>query len=224
MSNVASKQIFLGDEAPNFDAESTLGKLNFHNWIENSWCILFSHPKDFTPVCTTELGTAARLHNEFSQRKAKILGISVGSVESHKQWILDIDQTQNTCVKFPIIGDVDHHIAELYGMINPHSTDTFTVRNVFIIDPKKKVRLILTYPASTGRNFAEIIRVLDSLQLTDSHKVATPADWQKGQECVILPSITDPQELKKLFPNGFKEIKSYLRLTPDPSVKNAQKN
>ena len=218
MANVQTNSLYLGDEAPNFNAESTSGKINLHDWIGNSWCILFSHPKDFTPVCTTELGTAARLTSEFDKRNTKLIGISIGDVDMHKKWIPDINETQNVSLQFPIIGDISREVATLYGMVNPASPDSFTVRSVFIIDPKKKIRLILTYPASTGRNFSEIIRVLDSLQLTDNYKVATPADWKQGDDCVILPSITNPQDLKKLFPKGFKEIKPYLRITPDPSV------
>lgn len=218
MANTAQKSILLGSEAPNFTAETTVGKINFHQWIGNSWCILFSHPKDFTPVCTTELGSAAKLNNEFQKRGAKLIAISVGDVETHKKWIPDINQTQGAELKFPIIGDTDHTVSELYGMIHPQASETATVRSVFIIDSNKKVRLMITYPASTGRNFAEILRVLDSLQLTDKHKVATPADWQRGQDCVILPSVTDPAEIKKLFPKGYCEIRPYLRMTPDPTV------
>jgi len=208
--------IQIGAIAPDFSAETTEGKIQFHQWMENSWCILFSHPKDFTPVCTTELGAAARLSDEFKKRNTKLIAISVGSVSSHKQWIPDINETQKVTFKIPMIGDEQHQVADLYGMIHPEANDTSTVRTVFIIDPNKKIRLMIAYPASTGRNFNEILRVLDSLQLTDHHKVATPADWKKGEDCVILPSITDPEELKKLFPKGFRQIKPYLRLTPDP--------
>lgn len=219
MPTLTYKPLLLGSEAPDFTADSTEGKINFHQWLGDSWCVFFSHPKDFTPVCTTELGAAAKLSNEFQKRGAKLLAISINNVESHKKWIQDINQTQNATVKFPMVGDEDHHVAEMYGMIHPQMSDTATVRSVFIIDPKKKIRLMITYPASTGRNFAELLRVLDSLQLTDKHKVATPSDWQKGQECVILPSVTDPNEIKKLFPKGYREVKPYLRMTPDPSIR-----
>lgn len=210
----------LGDLAPDFTAESTQGKISFHNWLGTSWCVLFSHPKDFTPVCTTELGYAAAVSTDFAKRGVKIIGLSVGSVDSHKKWIPDINKTQNVSINYPIIGDEDHHIAEMYGMIHPKASDTFTVRSVFIIDPKKTIRLIMTYPASTGRNFQEILRVIDSLQLTDKHRVATPVNWIQGGECVILPSITDPTEIKTLFPKGYRELTPYLRMTPDPSTPN----
>jgi thioredoxin-dependent peroxiredoxin len=217
MADVKKQLIQLGAQAPDFAADTTKGKISFHEWIGNSWCILFSHPKDFTPVCTTELGRAALLGEEFSKRGVKLLALSVGSVENHKQWIPDIDRTQGTHLNFPIIGDEDHSISELYNMIHPMASDTATVRSVFIIDPRKIIRLMMTYPASTGRNFQEILRVVDSLQLTDKHKVATPVDWTKGQDCVILPSVTDPEEIKKMFPQGYKQVTPYLRLTPDPS-------
>lgn len=219
MTETKTHSILLGSQAPDFKADTTQGIISFHEWIGDSWCILFSHPKDFTPVCTTELGRAAQLSNDFSKRGVKLLALSVGSVENHNQWIPDINKTQNTQLNFPIIGDEDHHISELYSMIHPQASDTATVRSVFIIDPKKKIRLMMTYPASTGRNFQEILRVVDSLQLTDKHKVATPVDWIKGQDCVILPSITDQEEIKKLFPKGYKQVTSYLRLTPDPTTK-----
>lgn len=217
MEKTNSSSIQLGSIAPDFSANSTQGKISFHQWLGNSWCIFFSHPKDFTPVCTTELGKAASLNNEFSKRGVKLIGLSVGSIDNHKKWISDINKTQGVKLEFPIIGDEDHHVSELYHMIHPLVSDTATVRSVFIIDPNKKIRLTLTYPASTGRNFQELLRVVDSLQLTDNHKVATPADWTKGQDCAILPSVTDPEEIKRLFPKGFKEVTSYLRLTPDPS-------
>lgn len=216
-TDTKKKPIQLGAIAPDFVAETTKGKIHFHEWIGNSWCILFSHPKDFTPVCTTELGTVAKLSAEFSKREVKLIALSVGSIASHNEWIPDINRTQGASVNFPIIADESHSIAELYHMIHPQVSDTATVRSVFIIDPKKTIRLILTYPASTGRNFQEILRVVDSLQLTDHHKVATPADWKKGEECAILPSIIDPAEIKKLFPQGFRQVTPYLRLTPDPS-------
>ncbi len=216
--SIKHQSILLGAQAPDFSAETTMGKISFHQWLGDAWCILFSHPKDFTPVCTTELGCAARMSDDFSKRGIKLLGLSVGSVESHKKWIPDIDKTQHAKVNFPIIGDEDHHVSELYGMIHPQASDSATVRTVFIIDNKKNVRLMLTYPASTGRNFNELLRVIDSLQLTDKYKVATPVNWVKGEECVILPSITDANEIQRLFPQGYREITPYLRLTPDPSA------
>lgn len=219
MTQTVEQSIQLGAIAPDFIAQSSHGKISFHTWLGNQWCVFFSHPKDFTPVCTTELGLAARLSEDFEKRGVKILGLSVGDIESHKKWIQDINRTQGTTVNFPIIADPDHHVASRYGMIHPLASNTATVRTVFIIDSKKTIRLMMTYPASTGRNFQEILRVIDSLQLTDNHKVATPANWKKGEECVILPSITDPEEIKTLFPKGMREITPYLRMTPDPSVK-----
>jgi alkyl hydroperoxide reductase subunit AhpC len=217
MTDLTKAAIQLGATAPDFTAETTQGKLSFHQWIGNSWCVLFSHPKDFTPVCTTELGKAAHLSNEFEKRGVKLIALSVGSVETHNQWIPDINKTQGVDLHFPIIADENHKISELYHMIHPHASETATVRSVFVIDPKKNIRLMITYPASTGRNFQEILRVIDSLQLTDKHKVATPVDWAKGQDCVILPSVIDPEEIKRLFPKGFKQVTPYLRMTPDPS-------
>lgn len=208
--------LMLGDIAPDFQAETSSGKISFHEWAADSWCLLFSHPKDFTPVCTTELGRLAKLKPEFDKRNCKVLAISLDSVEDHLKWQKDIEETQNAKVNFPMIGDKDRKIAELYGMIHPGMSDNATARCVFIIDPKKKVRLIITYPQSTGRNFEEILRVIDSIQLTDSHLVATPADWKAGNDCIILPSVTDPVLMKKKFPKGWKEIKPYLRVTPQP--------
>ncbi|CUI16723.1 peroxidase [Candidatus Protochlamydia naegleriophila] len=208
----------IGDVAPDFVAQTTDGLLYFHQWLGNSWCVFFSHPKDFTPVCTTELGLASRLKSQFEKRKVKLIALSVGSVVDHSEWTKDINETQHTSVNFPLIGDENGQIANLYGMIHPKANDTFTVRTVFIIDPSKKIRLMMTYPASTGRNFTEILRVIDSMQLTDNHSVATPADWKWGDECVILPSVTDQNTLKKLFPNGYRQIKPYLRMTPQPGV------
>lgn len=208
--------LMLGDIAPDFQAETSSGKISFHEWAADSWCLLFSHPKDFTPVCTTELGRLAKLKPEFDKRNCKVLAISLDSVEDHLKWQKDIEETQNAKVNFPMIGDKDRKIAELYGMIHPGMSDNATARCVFIIDPKKKVRLIITYPQSTGRNFEEILRVIDSIQLTDSHLVATPADWKAGHDCIILPSVTDPELMKKKFPKGWKEIKPYLRVTPQP--------
>ena len=210
------KSLRLGDAAPNFKAQTTEGTFSFHEWMGNSWCVLFSHPKDFTPVCTTELGMAAKMANEFSERNVKVLALSVGDIQAHQKWIPEINETQKTTLNFPIIADADHKVSELYGMIHPNASETATVRNVFIIDPRKAVRLIMAYPASTGRNFNEILRVIDSLQLTDQYKVATPVNWEKGRECVILPSVTDAAELKQRFPK-MRLQNSYLRWTPDPS-------
>lgn len=209
--------IRLGSIAPDFTQESTEGDIHFHDWLGKSWGVLFSHPKDFTPVCTTELGTVAKLKPEFEKRNTKVIAVSVDDVKSHKGWIGDIDETQNTKMNFPILGDADKKVANLYDMIHPEANDTLTVRSVFFIDPNKKVRAMLTYPASTGRHFDEILRVLDSLQLTDSHSVATPANWKDGGDVVIAPSIQDPEVLKQKFPKGFKALKPYLRMTPQPN-------
>ena len=208
----------LGDKAPNFDAETSEGKINFYDYLGDSWGILFSHPADFTPVCTTELGAAAKYKEEFEKRNVKMLALSVDGVESHKDWIKDINETQHTTVNFPIIADEDKKISDLYDMIHPKADDTFTVRSVFIIAPDKTIKLMIIYPASTGRNFAEILRVIDSLQLTAYHKVATPANWKEGEDVVISPSVSN-EDAKKLFPKGFKEVKPYLRLTPQPNLK-----
>jgi len=208
--------IQLGSIAPDFEADTTAGRIKFHEWIGNQWAILFSHPKDFTPVCTTELGMAAKLKPQFDKRNCKMIAISVDDVTSHKGWIGDIEDTQKTTMNFPIIGDPERKVSNLYGMIHPQANDTLTVRSVFFIDPNKKVRAMITYPASTGRNFDEILRVLDSLQLTDKYSVATPVNWKQGQDCVIVPSLQDPEEIKKKFPKGYKALKPYLRLTPQP--------
>lgn len=200
----------LGDTAPDFTADTTEGSLRFHEWLGDSWGILFSHPKDYTPVCTTELGYTARLKPEFAKRNTKVIGLSVDSVEDHVGWSKDIEETQQQKVNFPMIADADMKIANLYGMIHPNASDRFTVRSVFIIDPKKKVRLMITYPASTGRNFDEVLRVLDSLQLTDKYKLATPVNWKASEDCIIVPSVPD-EEAKKLFPQGWKALKPYLR-------------
>ena len=207
----------IGDLAPNFKAETSEGSIDFHRWKGDSWCIFFSHPKDFTPVCTTELGAVGKLKVEFAKRNAKVIALSVCSLKDHGEWIKDINETQQTTVNYPIISDENRDIAHLYGMIHHKTSETFTVRTVFIIDPQNKIRATLCYPPSTGRNFKEILRVLDSLQLTDHHSVATPANWEWGQECVILPSITDPVALKNLFPKGYRQLKPYLRLTPQPA-------
>jgi alkyl hydroperoxide reductase subunit AhpC len=206
----------INDEAPNFTAETTQGKLNFHDWIGNGWAVLFSHPKDFTPVCTTELGYMAGLMPEFEKRNTKIIGLSVDPLESHVGWEKDIEETQGCAVNFPMIADSDRKVADLYGMIHPNASDTFTVRSVFVIGPDKKVKLTLTYPASTGRNFAELLRVIDSLQLTSKYSVATPVNWNDGDDCIIVPSISD-EEAKTKFPAGFKTVKPYLRVTPQPN-------
>ncbi|SCA63754.1 Peroxiredoxin-like protein DDB_G0282517, mitochondrial [Chlamydiales bacterium SCGC AG-110-M15] len=210
------KAILLGETVPNFTAPSTEGEINLHDYLGSSWGILFSHPKDFTPVCTTELGRVAKMKADFEGLNTKVLALSVDGLESHNRWIQDINRTQGTTVNFPIIADEDRTVSELYGMIHPSADNTLTVRSVFIIDPEKKLRLTLTYPASTGRNFNEIVRVLKSLQLTDHHKVATPENWNSGEECVIVPSITDPQEIKERFPKGHHEVTPYLRMTPQP--------
>jgi alkyl hydroperoxide reductase subunit AhpC len=196
----------LGDVAPDFTQHSTAGEISFHQWAGNHWVVLFSHPADFTPVCTTELGKTAKLAEQFAQRNVKPLAVSVDPLESHQKWVSDINDTQNTTVNFPILADADRKVAELYDMIHPNSLVNATVRSVFIIDPAKKIRLTLTYPASTGRNFNEILRVIDSLQLTDSHKVATPADWQDGDDVVIIPSLQDTAEIEQRFPKGYKAI------------------
>jgi alkyl hydroperoxide reductase subunit AhpC len=209
--------IQIGDVAPDFEQDSTAGRITFHEWIGDQWAILFSHPKDFTPVCTTELGRAATLKPEFDKRHCKMIAVSVDDVASHTGWIRDIEETQKTAMNFPILADPDRKVATLYGMIHPKANDTLTVRSVFFIDPQKKVRAMLTYPASTGRNFAELLRVLDSLQLTDTHQVATPADWKDGDACVIVPALTDPEEMKRKFPKGWKALKPYLRMTPQPN-------
>ncbi len=206
----------LGDIAPDFVANTTEGEINFHEWLGDKWGILFSHPADFTPVCTTELGTVAKLKEEFDKRNVKCIAISIDNVEDHKAWILDINATQNCAVNFPIIDGSDKKVAELYDMIHPNADNKLTVRSVFIIAPDKSVKLTLTYPASTGRNFQEILRVIDSLQLTAYHKVATPADWKDGEECVVVPAIAT-EDIPAQFPKGFTEVRPYLRLTPQPN-------
>jgi alkyl hydroperoxide reductase subunit AhpC len=208
--------LHIGSIAPDFTQESTEGTIHFHQWLGNSWGILFSHPKDFTPVCTTELGMTARLKPEFDKRNVKALGVSVDDVASHKRWTADIEETQHVKMNFPVLGDADKKVSKLYDMIHPEWNDTLTVRSVFVIDPNKKIRLIITYPASTGRNFQEILRAIDSLQLTDKYTVATPVDWKQGEDVIIAPSVTDPAVLKEKFPKGYKEVKPYLRVTPQP--------
>lgn len=206
----------LGDIAPDFTAETTEGNISFHEWLGNSWGVLFSHPADYTPVCTTELGAVAKLRNEFQKRNVKVLALSVDDLNSHKGWIGDINETQGTEVNFPIIADPEFKVANLYDMVHPNANDKFTVRSVFIIGTDKKVKLIFTYPASTGRNFEELLRVIDSLQLTAQYSVATPANWKEGEDVVIAPAIKD-EEAKTKFPKGFKVVKPYLRLTPQPN-------
>lgn len=206
----------LGDIAPDFEAETSQGKINFHEWLGDSWGILFSHPADFTPVCTTELGTVANYYPEFEKRNVKVIALSVDGVDSHMEWIKDINETQNTTVNFPIIADEDKHIAELYDMIHPNASESLTVRSVFIIAPDKKIKLTLTYPASTGRNFDELLRVIDSLQLTANYSVATPANWKDGDKVVISTSVKD-EDIATKFPKGYDRIKPYLRMTPQPN-------
>jgi alkyl hydroperoxide reductase subunit AhpC len=207
----------LGDLAPNFTAETTEGVIDFHQWLGDGWGVLFSHPADFTPVCTTELGTVARIKDDFAKRNVKVLAVSVDGLESHHGWIKDINETQACSMNFPIIADPDRTVATAYDMIHPNADDKATVRSVFIIGPDKKIKLTLTYPASTGRNFTEILRVIDSLQLTAKHRVATPADWQHGQDCIVVPALSDA-DAATLFPKGVRKIKPYLRYTPQPNV------
>ncbi|MFN0134461.1 MAG: peroxiredoxin [Phycisphaerales bacterium] len=206
----------LGDIAPDFKQESTDGPIQFHTWLGNSWGVLFSHPKNFTPVCTTELGYLAKLKPEFDKRSVKVLGLSVDAVKDHHAWAKDIQETQGAALNYPLLADADRSVSNLYGMIHPNASDTFTVRSVFIIGPDKKIKATITYPPSTGRNFDEVLRVIDSLQLTATHKVATPVNWKQGEDCIILPSIPS-DEARKLFPKGFKELKPYLRVTPQPN-------
>jgi len=205
----------LGDTAPDFHAETTQGPLSFHEWLGDQWGVLFSHPRDFTPVCTTELGYVARLKPELEKRGVKAIGLSVDPVESHAGWLRDIEATQGHAVNFPIVADPDRKVADLYGMIHPAHDQVHTVRTVFVIDPKKTIRLLITYPQTTGRNFDEILRVIDSLQLTDSHKVATPVNWQQGEDVIIVPAVSD-DEARTKFPQGWKALTPYLRLTPQP--------
>ena len=207
----------IGDTAPDFEAETTEGKISFHDWIGNNWVVLFSHPKDFTPVCTTELGTVAKLKDEFTARGVKVVAISVDPLESHERWIADIEDTQDTTMNFPIIADPDRKVADLYGMIHPNASDTMTVRSVFVIGPDKKVKLTLTYPAATGRNFNEILRVIDSLQLTAGYSVATPANWENGEDVIIVPAVSD-EAAKEKFPNGWNALRPSLRLTAQPNL------
>jgi alkyl hydroperoxide reductase subunit AhpC len=207
--------IQIGDTAPDFTAETTEGPIRFHEWLGEKWGVLFSHPKDFTPVCTTELGEVARLKPEFEKRNCKVIGLSVDPADSHKKWAEDIRETQGQALNFPVIADADRKVSNLYGMIHPNASDTLTVRSVFIIGPDRKVKLMITYPASTGRNFAEILRVIDSLQLTARHSVATPVNWKSGEDVIIVPSVSD-EDAKKKFPQGWKTLKPYLRVVSQP--------
>lgn len=209
--------LLLGDVVPDFEQESTQGRIKFHAWIGNQWCVFFSHPKDFTPVCTTELGVVAKLKPAFEKRNCKVIAISVDTVEDHRRWIKDIEETQGVQINYPILGDPDRKVSALYEMIHPKAAESVTVRSVFVIDNNKKLRASITYPPSTGRNFEEILRAIDSLQLTDNYKVATPVNWTDGDDCIIVPSITDKTEMKRLFPKGWKEVKPYLRITPQPN-------
>jgi alkyl hydroperoxide reductase subunit AhpC len=215
-SQGATMALRLGDTAPDFTAPTTEGEISFHEWLGDSWGVLFSHPKDFTPVCTTELGYVAAIKPEFEKRNVKVIGLSVDPVESHVEWEKDIAETQGTAVNFPMIGDPDRKVADLYDMIHPNASDTATVRSVFVIGPDKKIKLTITYPASTGRNFDEILRVIDSLQLTAGKKVATPVNWRSGDDCIIVPAVSN-EEAAELFPGGWKEIKPYLRVVPQPT-------
>jgi thioredoxin-dependent peroxiredoxin len=208
----------LGDLAPDFEQHSSLGPIRFHEWLGDKWGVLFSHPADFTPVCTTELGLTANLHDEFAKRGVKVIALSIDPVESHVKWIDDINSTQHATVNFPIIADADRKVSLLYDLIHPNASATATVRSLFIIDPAKKIRLVITYPASTGRNFDEILRVIDSLQLTDNHSVATPGNWKRGEDVVIVPSLQDPELIKQKFPKGYVAIRPYLRVTPQPNL------
>lgn len=207
----------LGDVAPDFTQDSTEGPIHFHDWAGDSWVVLFSHPKDFTPVCTTELGALARMKPEFDRRNVKVIGLSVDAVPDHRAWARDIEETQGAALNFPLLADADRKVSDLYGMIHPSASDTLTVRSVFVIDPAHKIRLMITYPASTGRNFNELLRVVDSLQLTDGYKVATPVDWRYGQDVIIVPSLGD-EEAKALFPKGWRAERPYLRVTPQPNL------
>ena len=206
----------LGDEAPDFTAETTAGTINFHQWLGSSWGVLFSHPKDFTPVCTTELGEVARLKNEFERRGVKVIGLSVDPLESHERWSDDIAETQGHALNFPLIADPDRAVADLYGMVHPNADDTVTVRTVYVVGPDKKVKLTLTYPQSTGRSFEEILRVIDSLQLTAAHKVSTPVNWRQGDDVIIIPAVSD-DEARERFPEGWMAVKPYLRIVPQPA-------
>jgi len=209
--------LHLGSTAPDFEQDSQEGKIKFHEWAGDSWVVLFSHPADYTPVCTTELGMVAKLKDEFAKRNTKVLALSVDPVDSHNGWIKDIEETQDVKINYPILADADQKVSKLYDMLHPETDAKVTVRSVFFIDPNKKIRAKVTYPPSAGRNFQEILRVIDSMQLTDNYKVATPVDWKDGDDVVIVPSITDKKELDEKFPKGYKELKPYLRMTPQPN-------
>lgn len=209
--------LLLGQTAPDFTQDSTHGPIHFHEWIGDKWCVLFSHPADFTPVCTTELGEVARLKDEWEKRGVKVIALSVDPVSDHKDWLGDVEETQNTKVWYPVLADEDKKVSNLYGMIHPEAAANVTVRSVFVIDPQKKLRASITYPPSTGRDFREILRLIDSLRLTDKYKVATPVNWRDGDDVIIAPSLTDKAEIEKLFPKGYTEIKPYLRVTPQPN-------
>ena len=215
VSQKAARPLQLGDEAPDFTAETTEGTISFHEWLGASWGVLFSHPKDFTPVCTTELGEVARIKPEFDKRNVKVLGLSVDALDAHEGWSEDISETQGHAPNFPMIADPDRKISDLYGMIHPNASDTATVRSVFVVGPDKMVKLMLTYPQSTGRNFEEILRVIDSLQLTAGHKVSTPVNWKQGEDVIIIPAVSD-EEAKERFPDGWRTVKPYLRIVPQP--------
>jgi len=206
----------IGDTAPNFQQQSTEGPIDFYDWKKDQWTVLFSHPRDFTPVCTTELGEVAKLKPEFDKRGVKIIGLSVDNLDDHRRWASDIEETQGAKLNYPLLADVDRKVAMLYDLIHPNASDTSTVRSVFVLDPQNKIRLTYTYPASTGRNFTELLRAIDSLQLTDKHRVATPVNWQKGEEVIIAPSLQDENEIRRLFPKGYRKLKQYLRITPQP--------
>jgi thioredoxin-dependent peroxiredoxin len=209
----------LGDTAPDFEQNSSIGPIKFYDYLGDSWGVLFSHPANFTPVCTTELGLTAKLKDQFAARNVKAIALSVDELGNHAKWIEDIQQTQYANVDFPILADADRKVSTLYDMIHPNANATLTVRSLFVIDPNKKVRLMITYPASTGRNFDEVLRVIDSLQLTDSHKVATPGNWQQGDDVIIVPSLQDPEEIARRFPKGYTALRPYLRMTPQPDSK-----
>jgi thioredoxin-dependent peroxiredoxin len=215
MTATATTSLQLGDDAPDFTAESTEGTISFHDWLGDGWGVLFSHPKDFTPVCTTELGEVARIKQQFDQRNVKVVGLSVDPLDSHQHWARDIEETQGQALNFPLIADPDRNVADQYGMIHPNASDTTTVRSVFVVGPDKKVKLTITYPQSTGRNFDEILRVIDSLQLTAAHKVSTPVNWKQGDDVIIIPAVSD-DEARERFPNGWKAVKPYLRYVPQP--------
>lgn len=209
--------LLLGQTVPDFTQDSTQGPIKFHQWIGDKWCVLFSHPADFTPVCTTELGEVAKLRTEWEKRGVKVIALSVDSVADHKDWVGDIEETQGAKIWYPILADEDQKVSSLYGMIHPDAAANITVRSVYVIDPNKKLRLTITYPPSTGRDFREILRTIDSLQLTDRYKVATPVNWRDGEDVIIVPSLKDKAEMAKLFPKGYTEIKPYLRVTPQPN-------